>query len=1087
MKTSNDAAGWRLGGVGVAAAAAAAVLVALGQLLVVPSGFGVEDLLGWTGPTGACGQTAQMLHLWEQQLLDWAPVVAGAYLVLDLALFMPLYGLLLAGWWWQVQQGLAAHAGRPAERRGWLTRTGGAWVLALWLVDLVENVAGLHRMGLLMQAAPVAAIGAGLCIFWIRRQCNPAWLGALWGAARPAGGAWRWAAWLFALLAALGVAGAYAADAGACAGPTLPLWAAGCRAHGMKPVLVAMLVAGPLPLLIWVQYGPHALVVQWPRVVAVRGALVMLFWRTRYVLAALAACAALMLVMDQGRDVVYAMASHPWRGDGEPAALWASMALALGLTGVATWLLGHTCWLWTRLVLRVANRQRGTRSGPLLAEDHLARLWARLLGITPALLVLGMVLAVLPQAVVLEDKEPIVVLLAFAAAVVVGTVCFIWQRDKRSSHDEAPYYASHTLRQTIALGLEMRLLRHISPVTLPAVALLLALVCRALGQWGGDTLELPTLTLPIVLCLVAFWLGIAGWVSLYEESESVPWFLIALALMGLLGLMGWTENHGVPASPGGATLAPASALVYTCVLGAVLGLGAVVTARQLADTATRAWKLVACGVMVVLGSAATVLTADTLLPQPAPVAGAAATAPAPASAPVSAHDAVAQWLATLCPSATSGACAGAALPVTLVMAEGGGIRSAYWTALVLERLHATRGGDAGFDHRSFAMTGVSGGALGIAVYRACRAEALRLAPPGDGRAALSACIDRFGRQDLLAPLVGAWFFEDAIARWLPLGCDQPGCGLLSRGLWFEGAMLQALPGLAHGLADSRSTVMGATGGHVPFALLNSTWVETGERAIASELPIDWREFPGARDQRALLGQADLPLVTAAHNSARFPFTNALGAVRATTGACEPRAYGEAPQVSPGPVVTCGHLADGGYFDSSAGHTVADLLRLVQACVRGETPDGRVVCAALGAERRQSLANRLQLEVVFIRNGVGLGPLPVSSCRDGAMPTLPQLAGEAQPHSAEGLRQPRCASSQRLFVDALGPLWTALAAIGTGANGRLAAALPDTALHTRMTLVDLRENGPLYPLGWHLSPAARRAMRVQAEAALPMPP
>lgn len=98
----------------------------------------------------------------------------------------------------------------------------------------------------------------------------------------------------------------------------------------------------------------------------------------------------------------------------------------------------------------------------------------------------------------------------------------------------------------------------------------------------------------------------------------------------------------------------------------------------------------------------------------------------------------------------------------------------------------------------------------------------------------------------------------------------------------------------------------------------------------------------------------------------------------------------------------------------------------------------------------------------------------------AKPDLVKLGGQPQPHEPVGLRQPVCAEHGKLFIDLLGPAWTAVNTIGTGANGRLAATRPGLPGTAVVGQAELRENGPLYPLGWHLSPAARAAMAEQAK-------
>lgn len=1065
--------GWRLGGTFVAAATTAALIFAIGQLLTLPSGYGVEDLLGWTGDD----QVRQMLYGWGRQLHGLEPWVAGLYLGLDIAVFMPLYGLVFVGLWCQARSDFAEHSAKDGEWCAWLVRTGSALVVALWFVDLVENVAGLQRTEL-SWVGPLALAGGAVVVVVLRRFCDGDWLLSVLRMASPLGSWRRWGWWLTVLVTASGLAWLFAKTQSDCTSQTRWIWYVGCLAHGMKTPLFALLALGPLLLTVWVQYGPHADTNRWERVAAVRLALVQVFWRTRYVLTALAACAALMLVMNQGRDVVYAMASHPWRQEENKHWLWFGTVLALGLTALSLWILCHSCWLWSRLAMRVAHRKDGAREGKQLTEDHLAKFWARLLGAAPSLLVLGMVLAVLPEAVVLPVHEPIIVLLAFACMVVVLSVGFIWKRDRlsRGQNELRPYFASHSLEDAIKEGTKSRLFGCVTPVVLPAFALAVALACRALALWGTEPLSLPTLTLPIMFCLVAFWLGVAGWISLYEESESVPWFLFLLVVIGLLGTFGLAGNHQVPVIPGGATLDPQKAMLVTLALGAVLMASSVLMVWLLASSNATVWNMLACALLLFGGSWAVVvkLSSHVFPPAVAPTAG------LPIEA-IDARNAFMRWLKELCPNEGGGVCAGSApVPVYLVVAEGGGIRSAYWTALVLQRLHEDPG-RVDFDRRVFAMTGVSGGALGIAVYRACRIRASSESDGAHASKVLADCIDTFGRSDLLAPLVGAWFFEDAVASLLPAKCDQPGCAILSRGLWFEGAMRKAVPELAMGLAASRESLAKTTGGHQPYILLNSTWVETGERTIASELTIDWNDFPGARDQLAMLGQADLPLLTAAHNSARFPFTNAIGAVHSPKGRCDPSAYGARHEPVKTETELCGHLADGGYFDNSGGgHTATDLLRLLQGCLSGKEVGGKPPCPNLPADTRTRLAKQLSPRVILIRNGVKQDPLPVEACPSRGMPKPERVLGAPQAQIPTGLRQPRCANGGRLFMEVLGPAWAAFAAIGTGSNGRLAATRPELDGNAIIELADLRDDGPLYPLGWHLSSAAQQKMREQAD-------
>ena len=153
---------------------------------------------------------------------------------------------------------------------------------------------------------------------------------------------------------------------------------------------------------------------------------------------------------------------------------------------------------------------------------------------------------------------------------------------------------------------------------------------------------------------------------------------------------------------------------------------------------------------------------------------------------------------------------------------------------------------------------------------------------------------------------------------------------------------------------------------MPRLFLNSTVVESGERAIASDVRIDTRAFPNARDQQHEL-DAKLRLSTAAHNSARFPFVNAIGSLspgpgKEADGCLRSRSMVRRrprPQAASAPAgvqlvgraSTCLHLADGGYFDNSGAQTSQDIVRAL----------ARLLDASRGRRRaRVSQAQRAML-------------------------------------------------------------------------------------------------------------------------------
>src|SRR5437867_3586118 len=109
-------------------------------------------------------------------------------------------------------------------------------------------------------------------------------------------------------------------------------------------------------------------------------------------------------------------------------------------------------------------------------------------------------------------------------------------------------------------------------------------------------------------------------------------------------------------------------------------------------------------------------------------------------------------------------------PLFIVATEGGGIRAAYWTTTVLGTIQDV---DPSFADHVLAISGVSGGSLGAAVFDALVAEAV---PQGEfakrGQSILG--------QDFLSPAIAAMFYPDLIQRFLPFRIL-----FLDRGRWLE--------------------------------------------------------------------------------------------------------------------------------------------------------------------------------------------------------------------------------------------------------------------------------------------------------------
>lgn len=269
--------------------------------------------------------------------------------------------------------------------------------------------------------------------------------------------------------------------------------------------------------------------------------------------------------------------------------------------------------------------------------------------------------------------------------------------------------------------------------------------------------------------------------------------------------------------------------------------------------------------------------------------------------------AFAQWVAAREP-----AYQGRSMPVVLVAAEGGGIRAAYFTAMVLATLQDRCPALAG---QVFAISGVSGGSVGAAIFTGLVQQRQLPLPSqvgcgasGPGTTPLAEQVDQILRTDFLAPTVVTMLFPDGLQRLLPVPVDS-----WDRALTLERTLERSFQAVTKSNFMERSLYRyWSPEGAAPLLLLNSTLVSTGERVVASPSVLLNERF---HDLRALVDYApslDLRISTAAVLSARFP-----GVTPAAYLAGEPKL----------------RLVDGGYFENSGAATLGEVLATLRFLAR----------------------------------------------------------------------------------------------------------------------------------------------------------
>jgi hypothetical protein len=797
-----------------------------------------------------------------------------------------------------------------------------------------------------------------------------------------------------------------------------------------------------------------------------RAAIADMLWRTKYALLVVVFYGALVLVMDQTRDALLRQIIDATGSGSEFGLVATALGLAITLAGLV--LLARASWLWPRLILRLQSPDAPAE--PPSGAEAFAKWWCRILGVAPYVFVAAMIANTFHD-VPPGDEATRWFVMALGLTLLLGAV-FLVRVSSRGSRGEARlgYYQRAGNREHARS--DMGLL----PLLVGWGAPLVFLLARGLALASA----MPPLVLVVITSALATWAGVLGWVAYQSRRFAIPWLLLFVGWVGVAGFFDLTDAHRVRELVGTATaLDPLSLVPTVVVLFVICGVVAAYWQRKTTSGAGRFISLLIAAFAILAA-----IHVHDHAPSPQPFTDTRA----------SFDDAVSAWVAQLPDGAWKDPgqrTPANAYPVFLVSSEGGGIRAAYWTAVVLLRMQAAI---PDFERRTFALSGTSGGAIGLAAYRACRQ-----ADPAPAK--MHQCIEQFGKSDLWTQLLGGMFFEDSLAAVVPTWkCALPGCGVLGRAYWFEGALEQKVPAMANGL-------MGAArpAAHAPYLFLNVTRAETGERVIESDVRIGAPDFPGAPDLITSM-QADVRLSTAAHNTSRFPFTNPVGALYGPGCTGSPStgggAGGAAGQALQQPAKSlCMRLQDGGYFDNSGALTVIDILRglsrRLDAWRCAHVADGVAVPA--GCAGRIAWIKPV---VVEIRNNY-----TYAATLDGVPPVACAIPSDPPMDPSRALTAPPLKLYPSVITAAITTLatrdahmrnfegelertvaaeWVALgidppqAQPAQCASGGVAAWIGDAPVHR----FDLAKDGILYPSGWILSQRARDGIVAQAAVSVP---
>ncbi|HEU0100609.1 MAG TPA: patatin-like phospholipase family protein [Allosphingosinicella sp.] len=303
-------------------------------------------------------------------------------------------------------------------------------------------------------------------------------------------------------------------------------------------------------------------------------------------------------------------------------------------------------------------------------------------------------------------------------------------------------------------------------------------------------------------------------------------------------------------------------------------------------------------------------------------------------------------------------------PVYIVAAQGGGIYAAYQTAVVLARLQDSC---PAFRHHLFAISSVSGGSVGAAMFASALPQ-LPAAAPADTRCdrllvpsaqpgPLERKVSEALTSDHLSPLVAATLFPDFTQRFLPFPIGPLDRARALEYSFEESAQAAGISRFARPFGEHWSIA-----GSGPALVMNTTDAASGARYLIAPFRLPQQRVPiaPAGQQPASTvghfpfgkGRKDLRLSTAAVISARFPWL--------TPAALLP---GEDDRPAT-------RLVDGGYVDNSGLETALDIYEELRG--REPAPGQSAPPAAAAGPRPRFIVIAITGGGLLTRNSFALG-------------------------------------------------------------------------------------------------------------------
>lgn len=246
-------------------------------------------------------------------------------------------------------------------------------------------------------------------------------------------------------------------------------------------------------------------------------------------------------------------------------------------------------------------------------------------------------------------------------------------------------------------------------------------------------------------------------------------------------------------------------------------------------------------------------------------------------------------------------------PIILVASDGGGLRAAYWTLLVMNELDALT--NEQFSKRVFMTTGISGGGIGLSMYTFQKAKDMNL--PNRKRMA-----DKIGRTNFLsgdmAGIFGRGFVTLLIPTFFDLSCWEDRSEAMAKNyfnLHNEYLTIEKKITYTDFKKQPFHTLWTEKGYDLPLLVVNTARTEDGARGIVHPLPYNADSIKVFVDLNKNYKEEYISYPDATFLTNRFPIMSPSGRIEGK-----------------------GHFVDGGYLENSGLSTLSYYLQKMSAKV-----------------------------------------------------------------------------------------------------------------------------------------------------------